>query len=198
MTRHLILLRHGETALSAAGVYAGNSDTSLTGEGRQQASAWFVGLNGIGGFHSPLARAAQTASLAGLDSVPDEQLTEWNLGALEGRSAEGFRSDHPEWSLFRDGAPGGESPNQVLIRADEVIARAASQQNDVTVLVGHGQFSKALATRLLHLPLKAAVRLAWGPGRAAVFSWRTSLGDYALAGWNRTPAPLSELIEGNA
>lgn len=192
------MMRHGQTAMSVAGTYTSYTDVVLSERGQSSARQWAPFLLEVKGFHSPLVRASETATLAGLDSVACAEMTEWNLGELEGQSSEEYRLAHPDWTLFRHGAPGGETPREVLTRADQVIDAVADLDEDVVVLVGHGQFSKTLATRYLDLPLSAAVRMSWGPARAAVFSWRVSLGDYALAGWNRTPAPISELLEENS
>lgn len=197
--RHVIILRHGETAMSAAGLYASYTDTPLSMRGRETASAWSHCLGGVIGLHSPMVRAADTAELAGLRSEICGDLVEWNLGSLEGQSSEAYRQSHPDWMLFRDGAPGGEMPHEALARASRVRELARELAHDTIVLVGHGQFSKTLASHYLGLPLGTAARLSWGPGRAAVFSWRQSLHDYVLAGWNRPPpAAISELVGGNS
>lgn len=183
--------------MSVAGVYASRTDVGLSEQGRATAGAW-SSLTGVTGLHSPLRRAAATAELARLSSSVLEDLTEWDLGTLEGRNSEDYRQQNPQWNLFRDGAPSGEQPEDAIARADRVLAHASQVDAEVVVLVGHGQFSKTLATRVLGLPLATATRMVWGPGRAALFSWRHSISDYALAGWNRTPAPLDQLLEGNS
>jgi broad specificity phosphatase PhoE len=198
--KHVIVLRHGQTAMSASAVYSSRTDVELNEVGRQVAALWAPNFRDaeVVAYHSTLRRAVETATFAGLTSTADSELREWDLGDLEGRSAEAFRAANPEWNLFRDGPPGGENVAEAVTRADRVVARVADEQAPVIALVGHGQFSKVLATRLLGLPLDAAVRFAWGPGRAAVFTWRDSLGGYTLAGWNRTSAPLEELLDGNS
>lgn len=196
--QHLLILRHGHTAMSVSGVYAGSTDVPLDSEGREAAGSWRETLTGAPGFHSPLTRAAETAELADLGSSVLDELREWDLGELEGLPAEKYRRANPTWSLFRDGAPGGESPREVTLRAGRVLDAVREVDETLLVLVGHGQFSKALAAVLLDLPLTAATRFIWGPARAALFSWRPSAGGYALAGWNRTPSSLEDLLEGNS
>lgn len=195
--RHILILRHGQTAMSAAGVYASRTDVPLSELGERTAAGWRESLSGIAGFHSPLVRASETASLAGVASEPLDDLREWDLGDLEGQASEDYREANPTWSLFRSGAPGGEEPRAIVERVDRVLAAVRDNSEEIVVLTGHGQLSKSMATRILELPLDAAIRFAWGPGRAALFSWRQSLGGYALTGWNRTPAPLDRLLEGN-
>ena len=196
--QHIVLLRHGETELSRTGVYSSRTNVPLSQSGRAAAAAWLPHTRGLPGFHSPLQRASETATLAGVNSGSLDDLSEWDLGELEGLPAEGYRQANPDWSLFRHGAPGGETPVSVQERAQRVLNRIVEVEAPAVVLVGHGQFSKMLATQLLDLPITTASRLAWGPARAAVFSWRASLSGYALAGWNRTPSPLAQLLEGNS
>lgn len=184
--------------MSVSGVYAGRTDVPLDATGRAAASSWARALADVPGLHSPLLRASETAKLAELDSVELPALREWDLGELEGVHAETYRQAHPAWNLFSDGAPGGESPIQIADRALRVIERARDSDRSVVTLVGHGQFSKAIAATLLDLPLAAATRFTWGPARAAVFTWRSSAQGYALAGWNRTPSTLKDLVEGNS
>lgn len=196
--QHLLILRHGHTAMSVSGVYTGSTEVPLDSEGREAAASWRETLAGAPGFHSPLTRAVETAELAGLGSTVLEELREWDLGELEGLPAEKYRRANPAWTLFRDGAPGGESPSAVTLRARRVLDAVHEVDETLLVLVGHGQLSKALAAALLDLPLTAATRFTWGPARAALFSWRASVSGYALAGWNRTPSPLNDLLEGNS
>ena len=56
----------------------------------------------------------------------DDDLVEWNYGQYEGRRTADIHAERPEWQLFRDGCPGGESPDLVAARADCVISRVRS------------------------------------------------------------------------
>ena len=200
--RHILLLRHGETDSSRAGIFVGTADPALNSAGQEAAHAWRPTFTGapVVGWHSPLARAADTARLAGLDSTVSADLREWDLGHLEGQSAEAFRTANPGWNLFEHGPPsGGESLLDVTARAAQVVERIRTLRGDAEglVLVGHGQFSRVLVAEILGLGVLRGSRLAWGPARAAVLTWRSSLRDYALTGWNRTPDDWVRLTTGN-
>src|SRR3984957_13821474 len=117
------LARHGDTAWSVSGQHTGLTDLPLTSQGEGHARALGDRLKGIAFakvFSSPLQRARTTCALAGFSSVAeiDRDLVEWDYGKYEGlRSAE-IRAERLDWELFRDGAPGGETPAQVAGRAD--------------------------------------------------------------------------------
>jgi len=132
----LYLARHGETAWSLSGQHTGLTDLPLTPNGERNARRLADRLKGITFakvFTSPLQRAARTCELAGFGTLAeaDPDLVEWNYGQYEGlRSAE-ILAKRPDWQLFRDGAPGGESPAQVSERADRVVQRVRGFQGDV-------------------------------------------------------------------
>ena len=86
---------------------------------------------------SPLQRARRTCELAGFGSraAVDPDLVEWNYGAYEGRRTADIRLERPDWYLFRDGCPGGESVADVGARADHshaTSARAPSNTKNAT------------------------------------------------------------------
>jgi len=149
------LARHGETAWSLTGQHTGLTDLALTPRGERNARSLGQRLNGlkfVKVFTSPLQRAARTCDLAGFGVVAevDRDLMEWDYGRYEGlRSAE-ILADRPEWDLFRDGCPGGESPEQVAARADRVIERIRAIAGDV-MLFSSGHFIRVIAARWLAL-----------------------------------------------
>jgi broad specificity phosphatase PhoE len=103
-------------------------------------------------FASPLRRAWHTCELAGFGSVAviDSDLVEWNYGAYEGRTTASIHQERPDWQLFRDGCPGGETPAQIGARADRVIARLRALEGDV-LLFSSGHILRVLAARWLGL-----------------------------------------------
>ena len=149
----LYLARHGETAWSLSGQHTGLTDLPLTPNGERNARRLADRLKGITFakvFTSPLQRAARTCELAGFGTLAeaDPDLVEWNYGQYEGlRSAE-ILAKRPDWQLFRDGAPGGESPAQVSERADRVVQRVRGFQRDV-LLFSSGHFIRVIADRWL-------------------------------------------------
>src|SRR5580693_4636324 len=124
----IYLARHGETAWSLTGQHTGLTDIPLTERGEQNARALgkrLAGLNFRAVFMSPLQRAVRTCELAGFEAAAevDRDLLEWNYGQYEGRRTADIHVERPEWDLFRDGCPGGESPHDVGARADRVLSR---------------------------------------------------------------------------
>jgi broad specificity phosphatase PhoE len=151
----IYLARHGETAWTLTGQHTGLTDLVLTERGERNAHALKERLSGLKFgkvFTSPLQRAARTCELAGFGAVAevDRDLLEWNYGQYEGRRTAEIHAERPDWQLFRDGCPGGESPGQVGTRADRVVSRLRSVQADV-VLFSSGHFLRVFAARWLGL-----------------------------------------------
>lgn len=151
----IYLARHGETAWTITGQHTGLTDLPLTTQGENNARGLECRLRGLEFarvFTSPLQRVRRTCELAGFGSRAevDSNLVEWNYGDYEGlRSAE-IRAKRPGWELFRDGAPGGESPEQVAARADEVWKRVRDV-NGNALLFSSGHFIRVLAARWIGL-----------------------------------------------
>src|SRR5580704_8349795 len=149
------LARHGNTAWTATGQHTGLTDLPLTPNGEENARRLGERLKGMTFakvFTSPLKRAARTCELAGFAAVAetDPDLVEWDYGEYEGlRSAE-IVAQRPDLQLFRDGAPGGESPAQIGERADRVVQRVRGVAGNV-LLFSSGHFIRVLAARWLAL-----------------------------------------------
>jgi probable phosphoglycerate mutase len=166
MAGQVWLIRHGETVWSLSGAHTGRTDLPLTPEGERKAAALGAKLAG----HkfalvltSPLQRARRTCELAGFGAVAeiDPNLLEWNYGDYEGRSSEDIQRDRPGWSLFRDGVPGGETIEQVAVRARAAIARAVSAEGDAA-LFAHGHILRILAACWLGITPDSARFFALG------------------------------------
>ena len=149
------LLRHGETEWSLNGRHTGVTDIPLTENGRMAArllqpllaKETFASI-----LTSPLQRARETCELAGLGkhASVEPDLMEWNYGEYEGLTTEQIRLTRPAWSVFRDGCPGGESPEQAGSRADRVLAKVRATEGSVA-LFAHGHILRVLAARWINL-----------------------------------------------
>ena len=149
------LARHGETAWSLSGQHTGLTDLPLTERGERNARSLaerLKGLKFVAILTSPLQRATRTCELAGFGAQAkvDRDLLEWDYGQYEGRRSSEIHKERPDWQLFRDGCPGGESPNQVGARADRVVKRVRAIEGNV-LLFSSGHFLRVLAARWLGL-----------------------------------------------
>ena len=160
----LFAIRHGETEWSLNGRHTGTTDIRLTDNGRRLAELLRPALSGHAFtlvLVSPLQRARETCERAGLAATAmiERDLVEWNYGKYEGLTPEQIHDQAPRWLIFRDGCPGGETPEQVGARADRVIARARAVEGDVA-LFAHGHVLRVLAARWLQAPASFGERLA--------------------------------------
>lgn len=185
----LCLVRHGETEWSRTGRHTSVTDLPLTDTGERQARALGRLLRDVCPalvLTSPLARARRTAELAGLaDGCPvrtEPDLTEWAYGDYEGVTTPEIRRDRPDWTIWTGDPPGGETAEQVLARADRLLARIRVALADGPVVaVGHGHFSRVLTARWLGLPVTGGAMFVLGPaspcllghehGRPAIHRW---------------------------
>lgn len=159
------LIRHGETEWSRNGRHTGRTDLPLTELGERQAIAvrQIVGdLKPSLVLSSPRQRAQRTAELAGIavDRI-DEDLAEWDYGDYEGLTSAQIQEQVPNWTVWTDPCPGGETAGQVQERADRVLALAAKHADaGPVVLFAHGHISRVLGTRWIDLPITGGAKLA--------------------------------------
>jgi broad specificity phosphatase PhoE len=151
----IYLVRHGETAWSLSGQHTGLTDLPLTERGERNARLLgrrLTGLTFAKVFTSPLQRAVRTCNLADFGGIAevDRDLLEWNYGEYEGRRTAEILAERPGWQLFRDGCPGGESPDQIGARADRVVSRLRAIRGNV-LLFSSGHFLRVLTARWLGL-----------------------------------------------
>lgn len=184
------LARHGETAWTVTGQHTGLTDLPLTERGESNARRLGERLKGMTFtkvFTSPLRRALRTCELAGFGSVAetDCDLVEWDYGEYEGRRTVDILRERPDWLLFRDGCPGGESPQQVALRADRVVNRIRSVAGNV-LLFSSGHFLRVLATRWIGMELISARSLMLSVASLSALSYETSLSQPAIQLWNDT------------
>ena len=149
------LVRHGETAWSAAGRHTSVTDLPLTETGEATAHELAVTLDRPFDLvlSSPRQRALVTARLAGFpDAEVADDLAEWAYGDYEGLTTVQIRESVPGWTVWTHPCPGGETPQQVTARLDRVVERARGSAGDV-LLFSHGHSLRALAARWLGLPV---------------------------------------------
>ncbi|GAA4576488.1 histidine phosphatase family protein [Planotetraspora kaengkrachanensis] len=193
----LILIRHGETAWSRTGQYAGRTDLPMTDAGVAAAKALAPAMARrqlVAVFSSPLSRAMQTAELAGLTDVePDPDLLEWDYGGYEGMTEAQIREIKPGWHLWRDGViPGdanhpGEQLHQVATRTDAVLDRVRPLLHDGDVaLIAHGHLQRVLTARWLGLDPSAA-RLFRHPHPGTLSALGTEHEQPVISAWNNVP-----------
>jgi broad specificity phosphatase PhoE len=186
----IYLARHGETTWSLTGQHTGLTDLALTELGERNAQRLGGRLSGIvfeRVFTSPLRRARRTCELAGFGAVAeiDPNLLEWNYGDYEGRRSVEIHAERPDWQLFRDGAPGGESPQQVAERADRVVDRLRAVSGNVLIF-SSGHFLRVLAGSWIGLEPYEARSLMLSTGSLSVLGYEHNLEQPAITLWNDT------------
>ncbi len=161
----LILVRHGRTALNAAGRLQGRLDEPLDEVGRAQAARLAARVDGYDELiSSPLLRATQTAAAIGADFATDERWIELSYGVYEGVS----HADTPSevWERWRTDPAFEPEGGESLATLDRRVRAACEQLADRArerrvVVVSHVS------------PIKSAV--AWALGCAVDIAWRSHL-----------------------
>ena len=182
----LVLVRHAETEWSRTGRHTGLTDIPLTDAGRATARALAPRLRRWRFERvlvSPLKRARETCDLSGLGERAEvlDGLHEWDYGEYEGLTTDEIRARRPDWDLWRDGCPGGESPDQVGTRADRVIA-AVSQAHGAVAVFSHGHMLRVLGARWIELAPAQAAHLRLATASVCVLGYEHELA--TLSVWN--------------
>ena len=188
-SQQVVLVRHGETEWSRDGRHTGKSDIPLTPEGRQQAKVLRQELHARTFslvLTSPLRRAIDTCRLAGYEKQaqlrPD--LVEWDYGRYDGLTSKQIAETNPDWSLWRDGGPGGEKAADVGRRADRVITEIRGVAGDVLIFA-HGHVLRVLAARWLAEPPEAGRHYALQTAALSVLGYEHE--DPVIRHWNQPP-----------
>lgn len=187
----IYVARHGETAWSLTGQHTGLTDLPLTAHGEQNARGLATRLRGLTFtkvFTSPLQRAVRTCELAGFKSAAeiDPDLVEWDYGTYEGLTSIEIHKKRPDWNLFRDGCPGGESPQQVAARADRVVNRVRSVAGNV-LLFSSGHFIRVLAARWAGIePLTNGAHFMLTTAGLSALGYEGSVSRPVIQLWNDT------------
>jgi probable phosphoglycerate mutase len=186
----LYLARHGETAWSLSGQHTGVTDVPLTERGEQDARRLGERLRGLTFARvltGPLQRAARTCELAGFGSAAevDRDLTEWNYGRYEGRTSAEILAERPDWQLFRDGCPGGETADEVGTRADRVVSRVRDLKGNV-LLFSSGHLLRVLTARWLGLEPGAARYFLLSTASLSELGYEHNRSQPVIRFWNDT------------
>jgi broad specificity phosphatase PhoE len=184
------LARHGETVWSLTGQHTGLTDLPLTERGERNARRLGERLAGLvfaKVFTSPLQRAARTCELAGFGNAAevDRDLVEWNYGKYEGLRTAEIHAKRPDWQLFRDGCPDGESPDQVGVRADRVVSRVRAIKGDVLIF-SSGHFLRVLAACWLGIEPAAGRFFMLNTASVSILGYEHSLSQPVIRLWNDT------------
>jgi broad specificity phosphatase PhoE len=184
------IIRHGETEWSLAGRHTGRTDLPLTARGEESARRLGVRLAGIAFaavYTSPLIRAARTCELAGFGGVArvDPDLAEWDYGDYEGRRTVDIRVDQPDWRIFRDGCPRGETPRDVGARADRVLKKLRAVDGDVLVF-SSAHLLRVLAARWLGLAPAMGKCFALSTASLGALGYEHDRTEPAIRLWNDT------------
>jgi broad specificity phosphatase PhoE len=187
--QQVVLVRHGETEWSRDGRHTGKSDIPLTDAGRAQARhlapelrQWDFALV----LTSPLQRAEETCRLAGYGDQaqvrPD--LEEWDYGTYDGKTSKEIKASAPDWSLWRDGGPGGETPAEVGRRADRVIGEVRRTDGNVLIFA-HGHVLRVFTARWLGQPPESGCHYALETAAISVLGYEHE--DAVIQRWNLPP-----------
>ena len=186
----IYLARHGETAWTLSGQHTGLTDLPLTERGERNARRLEERLRGVTFakvFTSPLQRATRTCELAGFGAVAeiDRDLLEWNYGEYEGRLTADIHRERPDWQLFRDGCPGGESPNEVGARADRALKRVRAVEGDV-LLFSSGHILRVFAARWLGLDAAFGRYFLLSTASVSALGYEHNLSEPVIRLWDDT------------
>jgi len=186
----IYLARHGETAWSLTGQHTGLTDLPLTerGEGNARALGYrLIGVSFDKVLTSPLQRASRTCHLAGFAAMAeaDPDLVEWNYGEFEGLRTPDICRKRPGWNLFRDGCPGGESPDEVGARADRVLKSICTEDGNI-LLFSSGHFLRVLAVRWLGLEPAFGRFFALDTASVSVLGYENCPSKPVIQLWNDT------------
>jgi probable phosphoglycerate mutase len=192
----VVLVRHGETEWSRNGRHTGVTDLPLTEEGERRARAVgpVIAERDFGlVLASPRRRAVRTAELAGYGGRIEttEDLAEFDYGAYEGLTTPQIHEQRPDWDLWRDGTPTGETPGetpgQVRVRVERVLARAQpvlDTGKDV-LLVAHGHVLRAVGAAWVGLPPDGGANLVLSTAGIAELGFEH--GKRVIDLWNAVP-----------
>lgn len=194
----LIVVRHGETEWTRSRQYTGRKDLELTPLGRLQSISLGPFLKRVQNsriavvYSSPLRRTLETMELAlpGVKGQIDSLLVEYDYGIYEGQTFEQVNAVRPDWDIWRDGCPAGETTDEVALRADRFLAEHVDNETELVVVFTHGHFMRILAARALGLEARSGSLFASSPASVSIVQERQGIRCIGL--WNATVDPITE------
>jgi broad specificity phosphatase PhoE len=190
----LYLARHGDTAWTENGRHTGRTDLPLNEHGEEHARQLGERLRGFSFarvFASPLIRVKKTCELAGFSAAAeiDADLVEWDYGKFDGRTTADILKEWPDWEMFRDGCPGGESADDVAARADRFIAKVQKIDGDVLAF-SSGHMIRMIAGRWVGLAPAGGRAFFCRPASVGVLGFEHDRRDQpVLRLWNYVSEP---------
>jgi broad specificity phosphatase PhoE len=189
MSLRLFIIRHGETEWSVSGQHTGRADIKLTENGKVEATRIGQQIRDIDFSHvlvSPLERAKQTCEMAGLSKLAmiDLDLAEWDNGDYQGKTPHEILATRPDWNLFRDGCPNGESTLQIANRVDRLIRSLNEFDGDVALFT-HGHLGRVLAARWIGLSVEFGQHFLLDTASLSILCYQHNESDKpAISLWN--------------
>jgi probable phosphoglycerate mutase len=185
----LYLIRHGETAWAREHRHTGTTDIPLTAKGEEQARELISKLKGVEFARvltSPMQRARVTTELTGVRPTAEiaALLMEFNYGEYEGLTSAKIRESRPDWDLWRDGCPGGESAEQALERSRRLLEELDPQDDQNYALFAHGHLLRAVAVAYLGLSLDLCRHLMLRVASISILSYEQQIP--AIEVWDLT------------
>jgi broad specificity phosphatase PhoE len=181
----LYLVRHGGTEWTHTGQHTSRTDLPLLPEGEEEArklAGQLPGIDFTAVYSSDRQRAIRTAELAGFPNpTVTPLLREFDYGDYEGLTSDEIWRTRPDWQLFEDGCPGGETPDQVYARARAFLDMLANLEGAVAAF-SHGHFLRTLGVAWVDLDVRVATCLALDT--AAVCVLRRGGRGRVLQRWN--------------
>ena len=107
-----------------------------------------------------MQRARRTAELAGF-AHPEISalLREVDYGRYEGLTTTQIHESDPDWELYKDGSPGGETPAEIYDRARQFIVLATANGPDRVLAFAHGHILRAIAVAWIGAGITVAAGL---------------------------------------